>query len=66
MPSPAFAVSALLSVQITSPFSLLRLAGYGALSPSRSTVSAKTPSPYSRAQLSARPRQTILCALFSP
>ena len=66
MPSPAFAVSALLSVQITSPFSLLRLAGYGALSPSRSTVSAKTPSPYSRAQLSARPRQTILCASFSP
>ena len=38
----------------------------GALSPSRSTVSAKTPSPYSLDQLSARPRQTILCASFSP
>ena len=51
---------------MTSPFSLVMLAGYGMASPCRFTVSANTPAPYSRAHESAIPGQTILCALFSP
>ena len=46
-----FALAAIsLQFLFTAMAGILLGAGYGALSPSRSTVSAKTPSPYSRAQ----------------